>query len=111
MTTKRAVKKPTKRKPTKRKPTKAAATPKQSAGPKDVEIKGELRYKLEAMQLKIDNRRMEISAPLLKEQQQKFENGLARALRNDPQFVKLSGESPPGGSVAEFSAASAEVTR
>ena len=95
MATKRAAAKAAtkKRAPRKSRATKAKTrAPKQTAGPKEVEIKGELRYKLEAMQLKIDNRKEEISAPLLAEQQQAFNNALARTLRNDIPFKKLSDE-------------------
>lgn len=88
---KTAAKKATKRRPTKKSATKKAAS-KQNGSPKEVAIKGELRYKLEALKLKLDARHNEVLVPIQAEANAKLTRDLERALRNDPAYSKISTE-------------------
>ncbi|MCP4204213.1 MAG: hypothetical protein GY769_20040 [bacterium] len=94
---KRAARKKTATKKTLAAAKKLAAAAKRSrangAAPIEVEIEDEAtRFKLEALQLKLDNKRKEISDVVVAEFQQKANAAIDRKLRNDATFKKLNDE-------------------
>jgi len=84
-------KKPAKKRATKR-PAKSPSNGSAVLEPVEVEIEGETRFRLEALQLRLDAKRKEISDMLVTEHQAKFNQALERTLRNDQAFSKLNDE-------------------